>query len=326
VSVKATALPPVYAEGQQIYDLSVDLAGGLRMTGGGGGTTNQGSPASLANAWPVKLTDGTNVLTVNADGSVKVDVLDREPRILGRVKLHDSTGAVIDPAIKGQLPASLGQKVMASSLAVVMASDQTAIPVSALVGAPAFVRVSDGAAALIGQKTSALSLPVVLPSDQGAVASPIFLRLSDGAAALIGQKVMASSLPVALASDQSAIPEFPSPLCVVIAPAANTAGTITLPAVAGQFHYITAIEVTRNATAALAGTATLAITTTNLPGGGTWFRVGNAMVAGGTQKDVAKEFRSPIKSSVVNTASTIVFPAPGAAVLWTATVWYYTAA
>jgi hypothetical protein len=49
------------------------------------------------------------------------------------------------------------------------------------------------------------------------------------------------------------------------------------------------------------------------------------MTAGGTQKDVAQQFKSPIKSSVVNTNTTIVFPAPGAAVLWTATVWYYTA-
>jgi hypothetical protein len=160
------------------------------------------------------------------------------------------------------------------------------------------------------------------------VGTPAFVRLSDGAAAQVGQKTMAASLPVVVASDQSSLPVtvISSPLCVVIAPAANTGGTITLPAVAGQFHYITAIEIKRAATAALAGTATLAITTTNLPGGGTWFRVGNAMIAGGTQTDVTKEFASPIKSSVANTNTTIVFPVPGAAVLWTATVWYYAAA
>jgi hypothetical protein len=217
------------------------------------------------------------------------------------------------------------------------------LTVDAPVGTPVFARLSDGAATLIGQKTMAASLPVVVASDQtviqvadnagsltvdAPVGTPAFVRLSDGAAAQVGQKAMAASLPVVVASDQSSLPVTvtPSPLCVVIAPAANTGGTITLPAVAGQFHYITAIEITRNATAALAGTATLAITTTNLPGGGTWYRVGNAMVAGGTQKDVAQQFSSPIKSSVVNTNTTIVFPVPGAAVLWTATVWYYAAA
>lgn len=121
------------------------------------------------------------------------------------------------------------------------------------------------------------------------------------------------------------VPIKPSVLAVAINPAANTAGTITLPAVASQFHYITHITIKRQATAALAGTAVLAITTTNLPTGGTLTRVGNAMVAGGTQSDLDAEYNSPIKSSVVNTASTVVFPAPGAAVTWSAIVHYYTA-
>lgn len=221
MGVKASALPPAYAEGQQVYDFSVDLAGALRMTGGGGGTSNQGTPTTLANAWPTKVTDGVDVLLVNADGSIDVGVVDKDARLIGRAKLLDSTGAVIDPALKGQLPASLGQKVMAGSLAVVMASDQSAIgigdaggslTVDAPVGTPAFVRLSDGAAALIGQKLMATSLPVVIASDQSAVpvsalvGAPVFTRVSDGAAALIGQKVMASSLPVVLSSDQAAIP------------------------------------------------------------------------------------------------------------------------
>jgi len=240
----------------------------------------------------------------------------------------------------------------AGTLRVVLATDQPALtnkllvtPDSVALPANQSVNLNQvGAAAITeGQKAMAASLPVVVASDQSVipvsdnagsltvdapVGTPAFVRLSDGAAAQVGQKTMAASLPVVVASDQSSLPVTgtASPLCVVIAPAANTGGTITLPAVAGQFHYITAIEVTRNATAALAGTATLAITTTNLPGGGTWFRVGNAMIAGGTQKDVAQQFSSPIKSSVVNTNTTIVFPVPGAAVLWTATVWYYAAA
>lgn len=117
-----------------------------------------------------------------------------------------------------------------------------------------------------------------------------------------------------------------STLAVTNTAAANTAVTLTLPAAgAGLFHYITYIEITRNATAALAGTATLVITTTNLPGSLAW-SVGNAMSAGGTQIDVRMAFPSPLKSSVANTATTIVTPAPGAAVLWRVTAFYYTAA
>jgi hypothetical protein len=103
MGIKASALPPAYAEGQQVYNFSVDLAGALRMTGGGGGTSDQGAPATLGNAWPVKLTDGTDVFAVNADGSGNVDVIDRDGRLLGRAKLLSAAGAVIDPATETTL-------------------------------------------------------------------------------------------------------------------------------------------------------------------------------------------------------------------------------
>jgi hypothetical protein len=116
----------------------------------------------------------------------------------------------------------------------------------------------------------------------------------------------------------------PTTLSISSTAAANTGLTVTLPSAgAGLFHYITGIEITRNATAVLAGTATLVITTTNLPGSRAW-SVGNAMIAGGTQVDVNIGRSNPIKSSVAATATTIVMPVPGAAVLWRCNVDYYT--
>lgn len=116
---------------------------------------------------------------------------------------------------------------------------------------------------------------------------------------------------------------YPSSLAVTVTAAANTGATLTIPAGgAGLFHYIAAIEITRNATAALAGTATLVITTTNLPGTLAW-SVGNAMAAGGTQIDVSRDFSCPLKSTAANTNTTIVMPVPGAAVLWRANAYYY---
>ena len=147
------------------------------------------------------------------------------------------------------------------------------------------------------------------------------------------QAIKAASTPAA-AADQAAVvalhplsfmPVQPTTLAVTATAAANTAATATLNAVAGQFHYITGIEIMRTATALLAGTATLVVTTTNLPGSLAW-STGNAMAAGGSAKDVTLVFDNPLKSSVVNTATTIVMPAPGAAVLWRANVYYYTAA
>ena len=108
--------------------------------------------------------------------------------------------------------------------------------------------------------------------------------------------------------------------------AANAAATATLAAAgAGLFHYITHINLTRNATAALAGTATLIHTSTNLPGSPAW-SVGNAMAAGGTQIDLNYTPTTPLKCSVANTNTTIVMAAGGLAVLNRINVSYYVGA
>jgi hypothetical protein len=116
---------------------------------------------------------------------------------------------------------------------------------------------------------------------------------------------------------------LPATLHVTATAAANTAATATLPAAGvGMFHYITSIEITRNATAALAGTATIIHTSTNLPGTPAW-SVGNAMAAGGTQRDVEYQPACPLKSLVANTNTTVVAAAGGAAVLGRVNVSYY---
>jgi hypothetical protein len=115
----------------------------------------------------------------------------------------------------------------------------------------------------------------------------------------------------------------PSTLHITATAAANTAATATLPAAGvGMFHYITNIQLWRNATAALAGTATLIHTSTNLPGTPAW-SVGNAMIAGGTQLDLNYTPTTPLKSLVANTNTTVVMAAGGAAVLNRVNVSYY---
>jgi len=115
---------------------------------------------------------------------------------------------------------------------------------------------------------------------------------------------------------------IPSNLHVTATAAANTTATASLPGVAGLFHYITHINIVRNATAALVGTATIIHTSTNLPGSPAW-SVGNAMVAGGTQEDVNYTPTTPLKSLVAGTATTVVAAAAGLAVLNRVNVSYY---
>ena len=115
-----------------------------------------------------------------------------------------------------------------------------------------------------------------------------------------------------------------SDLAVTNTGAANAAVTLTIPAAGvGLFHYITSLVIQRAGAAALAGTAALVITTTNLPGA-IAFSVGNACAAGGTNNDVNLALAgNPLKSSVANTNTTIVCPVPGAGVLWRITCTYF---
>lgn len=103
-------------------------------------TANQGAPNTTANAWPIKNTDGTNVAAVKPASTAAVAT---DPAL------------VIAVSPNGQLPA--GQATMAASVPVVIASNQTAIPVNN----------QDGFGNAIGSKSinSTNSLSVVEPDD-----------------------------------------------------------------------------------------------------------------------------------------------------------------
>jgi len=116
-----------------------------------------------------------------------------------------------------------------------------------------------------------------------------------------------------------------STLIVTAVSAANAAVTATLPAPgAATFQYITNIQVTRTCTTAIVGSAVLTVTTTNLPGTPA-FTMGNACPVGTTNRDVVLDFGArPIRSSVANTATTVVCPAIGATGICRINVVYYT--
>jgi len=98
--------------------------------------------------------------------------------------------------------------------------------------------------------------------------------------------------------------------------------TATLPAVAADFHYMTMIEIVKYATAAITGTATpVLVTTTNFPAANV-FTFGTAQAVGTTLSYLYAP-ALPIRSAVLNTATTIVCPAT-TSVIWRVNVYYYT--
>lgn len=109
-------------------------------------------------------------------------------------------------------------------------------------------------------------------------------------------------------------------LAVTATGVAGAGVTLTLPAVAAQFHYITMLEVLAYTTVARVGGAVpIIITTTNLPGGPA-FTFGTA-AAVGTVDRYNYVHAMPLRSAVINTATTIVCPAT-VSVVWRVNVWY----
>ncbi len=136
--------------------------------------------------------------------------------------------------------------------------------------------------------------------------------------------LLAVTLRADMNSSANVAPIPPSTLAVTALSTTNSSVTATLPSVSGQFHYITSILIQRSCGTALTGSAVLAITTTNLPGSLAW-TAGNACAVGSTNNDVVLNLTSPLRSSAVTTATTIVCPAAGAAVVCRITVLYFAA-
>ena len=100
--------------------------------------------------------------------------------------------------------------------------------------------------------------------------------------------------------------------------------TLTLAAVVSEFHYICLIEITKFATALLVAAATpVLVTTTNLNNTPT-ISMSAAATAQGEVEERIFAPTDPIRSSTVNTATTIVGPAT-TSIIWRLNVYYYTA-
>lgn len=197
-------------------------------------------------------------------------------------------------------------------------STSAPVPVQQVVGgaaitaanpAPVQVSVANAAASATNPVPAQLSVGNAAATS----ANPVPVQLSQGGAALS----QSNPAPVAI---------VPSTLVGVVQSAANTAATLTLPAVAGQYHYITSIMLRRantSATAVAAAASNLAYTSTNL--GGFTVRTGNLAAAGTTYQDFSLSLDNPLKSTAANTATTISAPAAGAGVQTEIIVTYYTA-
>lgn len=265
----------------------------------------------------VKLMDGTldstNKAIVNSSGGVKVDGSSvTQPVSIASMPSTPVTGPLTDTQLRATAVPVSGtffQATQPISGSVSQAGTWTVQPGNT---ANTTAWKVDGSA--VTQPVSAASLPLPTGASTSANQSTTNTSLSS-----IDSKTPAlvNGLQPVLSNQQPAL------LGVTAVGAAAAAVTLTIPAVASQFHYITLIEIQAYTTVARTGVATpITVTSTNLAGANAWtFATAAAL---GTTDAKLYVAALPIKSSVVNTATTIVCPAT-ASVIWRVNVFYYAA-
>lgn len=211
----AASAPVVIASDQSAFPVTVSgVALDATLTGGTQKSIVRGGAKGAtvaADVTSVSVDADTQALHVALTGSPSVSVSNfPATQPISAVSLPLPTGAATEvtvSAINGKLPATLGQKAMIASLAVVIASDQSALP------------VSQSGTWNINNISGSISLPT------GAATEATLSGLNAKFGAL-GQTNMAGSAPVVIASDQSAIPASQSGTWNIN----NISGTVSLPA------------------------------------------------------------------------------------------------
>jgi hypothetical protein len=318
------------------------LAPNFVQMAGSDGTNTQALRASNAN--PVGTEFGlitrnipSGTQSVSIVGSSIVDISDRAARLLGHVTVDNASIAVTGAFFQATQPVSI-----AASVAVTGTFFQATQPVSGTVTANVgttgglalgHVTVDNASIAVTGtffQATQPVSGTVTanvgttggLALDSTLTGGTQKTKIVDTAGVNVAVVDATGDIQVDVNNFPAtqAVAEVAADLAVTATGAAAASVTLTLPAVAGDFHYITMIEIVKYAAAAITGAATpVVVTSTDLPGAMAWtFDTAQAI---GTSVSRVYVPAKPLKSSVANTPTTIVCPAT-TSVIWRINVWY----
>lgn len=310
------------------------------------GKVDQGTAGTLAGAWPVELSDGTNLIGVTAH-PVRTDPTGTTTQpISGTVTANAGTNLntsalALDTTLTGGTQQT--KIVQGGNTAVVDATGDLQVDVNNF---PATQTVAGTVTANAGTgnftvvQATGTNLHAVIDSGSTTtvtgnvtVVQPtgtnLHTVLDSGTLTSITNAVTVSQ---PTAANLNATVTVANPVivqsCLLVQSATAATGTgvtVTLPAVAGQFHYISFIEIVKYFTVANAASATpLVVTTTNLPGS-LAFTFGQPLGTIGTTDRMIHDPNSPIHSSTVNTATTIVCPAT-TGIIWRVNVYYFAAA
>lgn len=213
---------------------------------------NIGNAAAVTTSAPAYTAGTTAALSLTLNGALRIDG-SGVTQPISAAALPLPTGASTSAlqtsgnatlvTISGQLPTTLGQKTSANSLAVVLASDQSAIAITGNIGvaqgsttagelgplvqgavttaSPTYTTATTNALSLttagalridgsaVTQPISAASLPLPAGASTSALqtaGNASLASIDAGIPAALGSTTSANSMPVVIASDQSPIP------------------------------------------------------------------------------------------------------------------------
>lgn len=212
-----------------------------------------------------------------------------------------------------------GQATMANSAPVVIASNQTAVPVSFTQAALPAGSANIGSVELLdaaGTNKATIKAASTAPVTSTDTAMVVGLRPDSPGIVALGQTTKSASVPVTIASDQALTvaqtSSYPSGATVVVATSGSVAAstaTATLAGTSGKTTYISGFSVTGSG--ATVGTV-VNVTVTNLIGSVT-FTYPVAAVAGvlGMNTPLIVSFPNPIPASASNTSIVVSCPSLG---------------
>jgi hypothetical protein len=179
-----------------LQNVQADGAGNLcvnvRVGGGGGGgtvTANQGTAAALAGAWPVEITDGTNVLGTSSH-PIRIDptgttvqpisgtiTLGAGSALIGEVEVTDGTNILFTTAHPGVVSGTIALGAGSALIGEVEVTDGTNVLFTS--GHPGFVNVSGNPADNIAQwgGTAVSAPPATTVPATGSEVAPVIKPL-----------------------------------------------------------------------------------------------------------------------------------------------------
>jgi len=200
----AAQLPPALVSGRLAVDGS-----GVTHPVSGTVTANQGTAAVVANAWPVKLSDGTDTVgisTVGAAKALKVDIVQAVGSSAQTDKAAFVEGTGKFEVIGGVYNEAISSDPTEDQAAAARITAKRAIHVN--LRNVAGTEIGTAGAPVRVDPTGSTTQPVsgTVTANIGTVGTLLTEAGFQARVNTLGQKVMASSTPVVIASDQSAVP------------------------------------------------------------------------------------------------------------------------